>query len=162
MLYNFCVHFVLTKARELVSCCRNLLTQSLIGRVPCCFLRALSQMAGRRWTFSPLGRAQRMEHTSTPRQDFLSMCTLWLFVLRIAQPEAWRFASSLDAGYTSRQWPSAHSSHRLYSLTCTTDFECISYNCVQNCCCDHCQMSTEDFFSGVKVTRVWGRQLYRD
>lgn len=78
--------------------------------MPCCFLRALSQMAGRMCTRPPPGSAQRAEHTSTPRQDFLRMCTLWLLVLRMAQPEAWRLASSLLAGSTSRQWPSAHSS----------------------------------------------------
>lgn len=84
------------KASRLIGCCWHADWYTVC--VPCCFLRALSQMAGRRWTFSPLGRAQRIEHTRTPRHDFLSICTLWLFVLRIAQPDAWRLASSLDAG----------------------------------------------------------------
>ena len=96
----------------------NLPEHCLLGQgFPCCFLRALSQMAGLRWTLSPLGSAHLIEHTSTPKQDFLRMCTLWLLVLLIAQPEACLLASSLVAGYTSLQWPSAHSSHRLYSLT---------------------------------------------
>lgn len=69
------------------------------------------------FTSSPLGRTQRREQTSTPRQDFLRIWTLWLLVLRMAQPEVCRFASSHVGGYTMRQWPFAHSCHELYSVT---------------------------------------------
>ena len=60
---------------------------------------------------SPVGSAHLSEHTSTPRHDFLRMCTLWLLVLRMAHPEECRLASSLLGGYTWRQWPSAHSEY---------------------------------------------------
>lgn len=66
-------------------------------------------MAGLRCTLSPPGRMHLKEQTRTPRQLFLRMCTLWLLVFLMAQPLACLLASSLLAGYTSLQWPSAHS-----------------------------------------------------
>ena len=60
----------------------------------CCFFRALSQMAGLKWTRSPLSSMQFLLQTKTPRQDFLRICTLWLLVFLIAHPLACLRASS--------------------------------------------------------------------
>lgn len=62
--------------------------------LPCCFFLALSQMAGLRWTCSPVSRMHRLEQSRTPRHDFLRIWTLWLLVFLIAQPEPCRRASS--------------------------------------------------------------------
>ena len=67
---------------------------------PHCFLRALSQIAGRRASLRPLGRVQFLEQSNTPKQLFLRIATLWLLVLRMAQPETWRRASTEFSGYT--------------------------------------------------------------
>lgn len=66
--------------------------------VPCCFFRALSQIAGRKCTLDPSESRHRAEHTSTPRQLFFKICTLWLFVFLMAHPEACLLASSQPGG----------------------------------------------------------------
>lgn len=85
-------------------------------KLPCCFFLALSQIAGLKWTLSPFESVHLKEHTSTPRQLFFKMCTLWLLVFLMAHPDECLLASSLSALYTSRQCPSAHSEKGSYSL----------------------------------------------
>jgi len=79
--------------------------------LPCCFFLALSHICGLKWTLEPSCSfmMHRFEQTITPRQDFLRMCMLWLFVFRIAQPDACLLACSSFVLYTHLEWPSAHS-----------------------------------------------------
>lgn len=62
--------------------------------LPCCFLRALSQIAGLIVTGFPFFWIHRLLQTRTPKHDFLRILTLWLFVFRMAQPELCFLASS--------------------------------------------------------------------
>lgn len=93
---------------------------------PCCFFRALSQIAGRKWICSPFGNEQLAVQTRTPKQLFFRILTLWLFVLRIAHPEICLRASSLVCRYTYRMWPSAHSQNSSNSCS-ANDGTCGSF-----------------------------------
>ena len=98
-------------------------SQEVFGHgLPICFFLALSQIAGLIVTWAPLGKRHLLEQIKTPRQDFLRIFTLWLFVFLMAHPLEWRLASSQLAGKMWRQCPSAHSGH--------SDTPCTSWNTI--------------------------------
>ena len=82
---------------------------------PCCFLRALSHIAGLIDTGFPFLWIHLLEQTRTPKHDFFKMLTLWLLVFRIAHPDVCFFASSELGEYTYRTWPSGNSSQASYT-----------------------------------------------
>ena len=73
---------------------------NLLSSAPCCFLRALSHIAGRMETVFPFLWIHLFEQTRTPKHDFFKMLTLWLLVFRIAHPDVCFLASSELGEYT--------------------------------------------------------------
>ena len=67
---------------------------------PCCFLRALSHIAGLMETGFPFLCIHLFEQTRTPKHDFFKILTLWLLVFRIAHPDVCFLASSELGEYT--------------------------------------------------------------